>query len=496
MAQVEPHDLLSETHPRNGGESKDAAAWMMLFWLLPPILALAQLWVTWRLGDRIAYEEIAESVRDPYWLGRGALYDRGSPNVAWYAAMLGLYKTFGFHLHLARVFRLILHVLSITSVAWLFKRLLGVKRALVPLCAFALSPSLLFFNGMQTSYGSDLQLVPICLVLLVLIPAASLARSLVLQALCWSLAMVGALAYPAFAMLYPTLGIAYLVVVRRFCADKHWSIHFASLLVGGLAFVLTFVGFAALLRDPSPLWQGAFRGGAGGFSTSPAFILANLGRTFRELFERGESYYFVDLPKVEFSGGLGALSACLAIVTSALVARDRKLRLFLVLAWLTILTTLAISATATHLPGLRRQTPVLGAFYVLYALAWHQLGLGHKRAPLVRVLAFVLLLLPVHHLIVLPENAAHGRGDGFSPVGTQPTVYLRDLTAKATTEEVELRCPSPSLFKCRYPEVFAAVAGACEWNHLRCQPVQGYDPKTARFVPLSTALWETYYFSH
>jgi hypothetical protein len=468
----------------------------VLFWSLPFVLALGQAMVMWRLVNRIAYEEIAESVRNPYWLAQRTLYDRGSTNVSWYAFILGLYKIFGFHLHLARWVRLALHVLSLISAAWLLKRLLGTKRAVVPLCAVALSPTLLYFNGMQASFGADVQLLPIAIVLLVSFPSARLAKGLVLQAAFWSLAMVGLLAYPAFGLFLPALGIAYLVGVRRFCAHRHWSIYVVCLLIGGLAFVLPFFGFAAFLRDPSILYRGAFRGGSEGFNTDFAFVLANLGRTLREFFQKGESYYFSDLPHVEFSGWMAAGSAGLAILASALAVRQRRLRLLLGLAWLTILTTLAVSAMTTNLPGIRRQTPMLAAFYVLYALAWRKFGSGRIRTWLVRALAVGLLLVPLHHLYVLPENAARIRGDGFPPLGDRPVAYLQELTARAAREPIQLRCPGPSDFRCRYPEVFAAVAGACKWNHLHCQPIQGYDPRTNRLIPLSTDLWEKNYFSH
>jgi len=491
-----PQDLLPEPHLPNPRETKTRTVWIVLFWSLPFVLALGQAIVMWRLSNRIAYEEIAESVRNPYWLDQRTLYDHVSTNVSWYAFILGLYKIFGFHLHLARWIRLALHVLSMTSAAWLLKRLLGMRRAVVPLCAVALSPTLLYFNGMQASFGVDLQLLPIGIVLLVSFPCARLASGLVLQAAFWSLAMVGWLAYPAFGLLLPAMGIAYLVGVRRFCAHRHWSIYAVSLLIGALAFVLPFAGFAAFLRDPSLLYRGAFRGGGGGFNTNITFILANLGRTFREFFQKGESYYFSDLPHVEFSGGLAAVSAGLAILASALVVRERKLRLLLGLAWLTILTTLAVSAMATSFPGIRRQTPALAAFCVLYALAWREFGSGRIRTWLVRALAVGLLLLPLHHLYVLPENAARIRGDGFAPVGDKPVAFLQELTARAAREPIQLRCPGPSDFRCRYPEVFAAVAGACKWNHLHCQPIQGYDPRTNRLIPLSTELWESNYFSH
>jgi hypothetical protein len=199
---------------------------------------------------------------------------------------------------------------------------------------------------------------------------------------------------------------------------------------------------------------------------------------------------------VELSGGLAAVSAGLAILASALAVRDRKFRLLLGLAWLTILTTLAVSATATNLPGIRRQTPALAAFYVLYALAWRDFGSGRIRTWLVRALAVGLLLLPLHHLYALPDNAVRVRGDGFTPVGDRPVAYLQELTAKAVREPVLLRCPGPSDSRCRYPEVFAAIAGACKWNHLHCQPIRGYDPRTNSLIPLSTDLWEKNYFSH
>jgi len=88
---LNPQDLLPETQPPNPHQSKTRTVWIVLFWSLPFVLALGQAMVMWRLVDRIAYEEMSESVRNPYWLAHRTLYDRGSTNVSWYAFILGLF---------------------------------------------------------------------------------------------------------------------------------------------------------------------------------------------------------------------------------------------------------------------------------------------------------------------------------------------------------------------------------------------------------------------
>jgi len=133
-----------------------------------------------------------------------------------------------------------------------------------------------------------------------------------------------------------------------------------------------------------------FRGGSEGFKHEPHLHLANLSQTFPRVLPQRESYYFTDLPYVEFSGRLAAISAGLAILASALAVRQRKLRLLLGLAWLTILNDLGNKCHGhNNLPGLRRQTPALGAFLRPLALAWREFGLARIRRWLVRALAVV-----------------------------------------------------------------------------------------------------------
>ena len=112
-----------------------------LFWLVPFVLCILQAWQTYAAWDRIRYEDLAESIRNVYWLEHREIYDGVSSNIGWYAILLFVYKTFGFSLHTAKIVKLALYTLSIFALGWTLKRSLGHKQSLLPLIALGLSPS-------------------------------------------------------------------------------------------------------------------------------------------------------------------------------------------------------------------------------------------------------------------------------------------------------------------------------------------------------------------
>ncbi|HUP42445.1 MAG TPA: hypothetical protein VM599_04480, partial [Thermoanaerobaculia bacterium] len=187
------------------------------YWLLPALLSGVQaLWIA-HSARLLRFEEVAEAVRNVYWLEHRALYDGISTNVGWYGLLLGAYRLFGFSPFTARWVRLGLHAGALLCLAWVlrrgFGRTLGPGRAAVPLLAVGLSPSMLFLNTLETSFGSDLLFLPYLLALLAALPVAGggARRGLdwAARAAFGALAMVAWMSYPVFAFYLPGLAWAY-----------------------------------------------------------------------------------------------------------------------------------------------------------------------------------------------------------------------------------------------------------------------------------------------
>ena len=81
---------------------------LLLYWSLPLVLFALQLVYTTNSTNQIRYEELAESVRNVWWLQNGTIYDGVSSNVGWYGTLLLVYKFFGFSIFTAKYFRLVL----------------------------------------------------------------------------------------------------------------------------------------------------------------------------------------------------------------------------------------------------------------------------------------------------------------------------------------------------------------------------------------------------
>lgn len=150
-------------------------------------------------------------------------------------------------------------------------------------------------------------------------------------------------------------------------------------------------------------------------------------------------------------------------------------------------------------PGMRRYTPVLAAFYTLFVLSWGNLG---NRGNWIN--KGILGLLLVHHLVVYPINLIHLKDPSpnkeplwFSRLET-PQKSLDSLLDSVQKEDLKLVCldQSNQPFYCRISEVYAAVAGTCLWNNLSCRQILGYDHIKGGLIPLSTELWDEYYFQH
>src|SRR5438105_4332756 len=115
----------------------------LAYWSLPLLLAGIQYWVSATSMHQIRYEELAESVRNVFWLSHRLVYDGVSSNVGWYGTLLIVYKLFGFSLYSAKFVRLGLHFIGLLCAADILRRCMDVRMGIVPLVVIGLSPTLL-----------------------------------------------------------------------------------------------------------------------------------------------------------------------------------------------------------------------------------------------------------------------------------------------------------------------------------------------------------------
>ncbi len=465
------------------------------FWTLPIFVILAQALFTLNSFSQIRYEELADSVRNVFWLQKGLVYDGSSSSIGWYGILLVAYNLFGFALNSAKIVRLLLAAISIICLFLILKKYLG-KNFWLPFLTIGLSPSLLFFNTLQTPHGIDFLFFPI---VLYLINAGSW-----ISALGWGLAMWAWISYPTFIFYLPALFIIYLWT-------KKYS--FKNLIISLIAFVTPLVGMfifiknrTLLLIDPK-LQSGLFRG-AGSFDFSSDNFSHNLGGLIKDLFISGLSYHF-EINQGEFSQVYPILSVVLVFVISWLLLfkfkKWRKLVMLILISQIGAVVVSSLTFDPSNAPGMRRYTPFLVDFYALFAISWKFLSSYKFKSKTIKWLCLggVSLLL-LHHLIVYPINLSHL--SDVSPnayplwfVGSQtPQKSLDGLLETVQKENLKLVCLDEQSrpFYCRVSEVYAAVGGSCEWNHLDCHQILGFDFKSNQLIPLNVGLWDSYFFDH
>ncbi len=483
-------------------------------WLLflPVTLFVLQYILTVNSMGQIRYEELAESVRNVYWLENGTIYDGVSSNVGWYGTLLLIYKTFGFSLFTAKFFRLFLFLVSLFCTFLLLKKYLGPKKSLVPLIAFGLSPTLLFFNTVQTAIGLDLLYLPVCLYLVMTINFQKLRSSFGRQTLLWSIAMIAWMSYPTFVFYLPAIGALYVWQLYIQVGFKKPLITGLSLLTSLLVFLWPLLAALFYVKDKNLLIfdpvtkSGIFRG-AGSFYLDFGAFYKNLGQTLSDIFIRPGSYYY-EVFTGDFSNFYPVVPV-ITVLTLALIlcVKFPKYRFPLVLSWFTLVFTLLVANLTSELngyPGIRRNTAILSAFYTMFAVVWHWILTLHKTKQYKILFTVLLLLIPLHHIMVYPVNLFNlGKPSPYQyshifNIAPTPEKSLDLLVKNVQKEDLKLGCQDPEgkLVTCRYTEGYAAVASTCIFNNLNCNKILGYDDKTSQFIPLEIKLWEEYYFEH
>lgn len=461
------------------------------------LLFTAQLLFILNSQTQIRYEDLAESVRNVFWLEQGLVYDGVSSNVGWYGTLLLIYKLFGFYLHGAQFFKLVLYSISMLCLGLLLRKY--VKHFWLPWLMIGLSPTLLYYTTSQTSHGIDLLYFPIVL-FLVLGGLGELGR---LGG--WMVAMWAWMSYPTFIFYLPALIFFHL-------RGGKLQLHLGGVLIRLVAFLtpLALVFFlvqnrSLLLYDPQ-INSGIFRG-AGGIDLSLDNFSHNLGGLVTDLFSSGKSYHF-EVNQAEFSLFFPALALVFVVGISLRGFKYNNYNYYkhyTILALVLLAAVLVVSSLTldpSGHPGIRRYTPALAAFYGLFVIAW-----GWTEGREIRGIwgiRVILGLLLIHHLVVFPINLAHLKD--LSP-NKEPLWFSRlespqksfdSLVETVQKEDLKLVCldQSNKPFYCRISEVYAAVAGACLWNNLECNQILGSNPKMGQLIPLSTKLWDEYIFEH
>jgi hypothetical protein len=464
----------------------------------------------------IRYEELADSVRNVFWLSHRLVYDGKSSNVGWYGMLLLVYQLFGFSLFAAKFVRLGLYLVGITCVGDILRRCMGVRTAVVPLIAIGLSPTLLYMGSLQTDIGVDLPYAAICLWLVLSVrPDVHSPLELGKTFVCGAVAMIAAMSYPTFLLYWPSLLLVWVWQMRRKeCGQPSawWMTGQALSGTAGLAAPLV-VAFAYVVTPRLLLWDtgsGLFRG-AGRLSfhaTTHAFHVFHV--VLRDLLVHGQSYYF-DVTRPDLSGPLAITGLFWVGATTIYLLLKRQVDITILLAALMLLALSLVvpSLSADDLPGIRRSTGILAAYFVLYSVAWYfYRGAAAPINTWVRRTGVLLcLLVPLDHASKVPSvvNDLAGDHDDLTQwrikwfaIAATPAKSLEVLLEQVHKGQ-PLSCPIDDqgrITACRYQEAYAAVAGYQLWNSHSTADIHALDWKTGRDIVLTPSLWTSYYFPH
>lgn len=487
------------------------AIYKILFWLTPFLIGLVQLLYIGSSTYQIRYEELADSVRNVYWLDQRTVYDGVSSSVGWYAILLTFYKIFGFSLFTAKYVKLIIFVIGLFSFCIILRRYFSYKQALIPLLAIGLSPTILFFNIIQAPYAGDIPFFFISLLLLTRVNSKKFKLAIFYTFLGFSFAMLGWMIYPTFIYFMPILvgGLYWKIASFKKILKKTllWLISISSFVLPLLLVLFYLKNPFLLLYDPKT--QGGIFRGAGTFSLSLSNFFNNLKGLSIDLFVKGNSYYF-ESPIGDFSLFFPFISFLTIIGFSiyCFKKQSKSTKLLITVILLTFIFNLIISSLTidpSKNPGVRRYTSLLVSFYLLYTICWYYLLNINFRSRIFKYsMLTVFLIIPLQHLLALPINlnaltkpSPYQYSLWFNQNG-MPEESLSSIIEYTTKQDLKLSCQDEEKdnVTCRYQEIFAAVKGSCKWNRLDCKTIQGYDDKTKQYIPLEIKLWEEYYWEH
>lgn len=435
-----------------------------LFWAVPLLVFALQVFLSLSSNHQIRNEEAVGSLREVWWFKNRLLYQQANSNVGWYAVLNLIYYFFGFNIFYAKIYRLVLALVSLYCLAALLKKYLGEKLSIIPFLTIALSPTMLFFNTLANTYGIDLQFLPIVVFLIDFGGKISLTG--------WVLAMIAWVTYPTFVFYLPALAI--------------WQIFrsgLRSLSVSLIGFLIPLFAVLIFLGH----WPGRLFFSGGSFQFDEQVFFQSFWASFSNLFDKATAYY-LELNQVEFSLIFPLISFVFVLISDILVFKKFKsARLLLALCTLIGLGDLLLMSFTLDggMPGGRRNTPFLAAIYGLFIIGFYYVSSGKLKMPWRKVISMILLsLFLIHHMIVYPINLSAILDNSpfrltvWFGVGDPVSAFTK-LVDQVQQQDLYFNCEQTYKDnpQCQYGIIYASLEQACFWNHLDCHKVYGYFPK-------------------
>lgn len=473
------------------------------YWFIPIVLALIQFLFILNSFNQIRLEELAESARSEFWFSQHLIFSNYSfsnhfevaPNLGWYLVLSAIYKFFGFWIFTAKIYKLLIWLFALFALADLLKRYLGIKLAAIPLITIGLSPTILYFNTLAINSGIEVSFFLIILWLLIVTPGGFNRKTALLYMLVGFLLILALLSYAAFTPFFLTLTGMLLWKTRG---------SFKKIGASLLGFILPLIFFLSWIKNiyllfPASLITNISKSSA--IDLNLRLIINNLVAILSDLFSQSSSYYF-EVKNTEFSSFFPIISVILLLILSGLIFFKLKscrtyILFFSLLLILDLFLALLFNANL-DLGGIRRGIGVLVAVYAFYVLAFKYLfGLKTRFKKLFLI---ILLLIPIHHLLVLPSNLSNisdlsgYRDKSFFYPPERFSVLEQDLQVS----DLRLTCSDKTgkeIYCGYYNLTYGTLMVGCTFNKLSCKDIYGYDSKTNSFIKLSTEVFSENYFS-
>jgi hypothetical protein len=480
----------------------------ILYWSLPALIFAVEMILISLEAHQVRYEELAESIRNPYWFSQRMLYDGVSSNIGWYGLLHYTYSIVGFSLLSGRTVKAVLFLASLIALARLALGSLDRRTAALVVVSVGLSPIYLYFSRMMTSYGTDIIYALLWLWTLSFLTWRGGTRDYAITTAAWLLAFLGCSSFPALIFYMPSMGLYFAWGLWRNRDRLSRREMAAYILATSGAFLLPLL--AAVLYIETPLLfdartnSGIFRG-SGQLEFDPAGMLAALKILLSDAFVIGSSYY-VEIERPDFSSVLSWIALATSFVTVIHCVLHRpEARVHIGLAGLIFVLALLGPCLSPNHPGIRRGTGFVFAIYLGYAIALWHLSTSNSIVPWLRRTGYLcLVLLPISHLLALPSAYASVQTDsryryalwfGRRDTPERAFEYWLDFTARHGTLPCHPK-PGTPIRWCRYSEIFGALEGHRLWNDEPAVPIRINHPRTGVELKLSPHVWEAYILWH